>query len=196
MTGEDCTEDDTSSVDSSIPTKKESPTLNDQRRSVVEGANKRRRDHETSVDSSIPTEIIINVTSSPVSKVPVVRTQLLEHFLWEDRSPLFVEFCQRIKQQPVLVKQLHRLDSSIPTKKECPTSNTKSPPVEGTNKHKRNNETSVDSSIQTEKESPTVNTQSSSVESTNKPKAVMRLDDYTDDETSSPVSQITGSWYT
>lgn len=35
------------------------------------------------------------------------------------------------------------------TEKECPTSNTKSPPVEGTNKHKRNNETSVDSSIQT-----------------------------------------------
>ena len=100
VTGDDCTEeDDTSSVDSSIPTKKESPTLNEQRPSVVEGANKRKRDHETSVDSSIPTEIIINVTSSPVSKVPAVRTQLLDHFIWEDRSPLFVEFCQRIQQK-------------------------------------------------------------------------------------------------
>ena len=35
------------------------------------------------------------------------------------------------------------------TEKECPTSNTKSPPVEG-----------ADSSIQTEKVSPTLNTQS------------------------------------
>ena len=96
VTGYDCTEDDTSRVDSSIPTKKESPTLNDQRLSVVEGANKQKRDHETSVDSSIPKEIIVTITSSPVSQLPVVRTQLLEHFLWEDRSPLFLEFYQRI----------------------------------------------------------------------------------------------------